>query len=319
MPKDNLPARRRTAAAVPALSTVDVLKAFLEGRNPRTLRAYDKDLRDFARFADQADARSAVEMLLNLPHGHANKTALAYRAHLVERGLSSATIARRLSALRSVVKLARTLGVVTWSLDVESPKVVPYRDTLGPGEAGWRDMLRDARCEARKGTAKGLRDLAIIRLCHDLLLRRGSVVNLDLADVNLEEGTVDVLGKGQTDARRMTLGTKTREALAEWIAARGTWPGPLFIRLDRAAAEPTRLTGTAVFLIVRDLGRRVGLPRPTRPHALRHQGITEVLEGGFTIPQAMKLSGHADPRTLMIYDDNRTNVAGDIAEYLSRH
>src|SRR4051812_13596281 len=68
---------------------VDVLAAFLAGRNPRTLRAYDRDLRDFALFVGQANARAAVELLLSLPHGHANATALGYRAHLVERELKA--------------------------------------------------------------------------------------------------------------------------------------------------------------------------------------------------------------------------------------
>src|SRR5947209_18006544 len=101
-------------APVPALGPVDLLAAFLAGRNPRTLRAYDRDLRDFARFLGAADARSGVALLLDLPHGTANAMALGYKAHLVDRGLKSATIARRLAALRSVVKMARTVGVVAW-------------------------------------------------------------------------------------------------------------------------------------------------------------------------------------------------------------
>jgi integrase/recombinase XerC len=275
MPKDNLPARRRAPAAVPAVQTVDVLNSFLEGRNPRTLLAYDKDLKNFALFVrmigpdGKPDARAAIELLLNpthnpgteTAHGKANAIALGYRAHLVESGLQSATIARRLSALRSIVKLARRLGRVAWALDVESPKVLEYRDTTGPGRAGWREMLREARVEAGKATAKGRRDLAIIRLLHDLALRRGELVALDLADVNLEEGTIEVIGKGQTDAVRMTLPGQTLEALTDWVAARGLWDGPLFVRLDRAAREPTRLSATAVFLVVRQLGRRVGLAR----------------------------------------------------------
>jgi site-specific recombinase XerC len=46
-------------------------------------------------------------------------------------------------------------------------------------------------------------------------------VSLDLADVELAEGTVDVVGKGRTDAIRLTLPDPTRDALADWIEARG--------------------------------------------------------------------------------------------------
>ncbi len=202
---------------------------------------------------------------MNLPHGQANATALAYKAHLVDRGLKSATIARRLAALRSVVKMARTVGRIAWALDVESPKTEPYRDTAGPGDAGWRALLSLAKHDVETGRSKAVRDLAIIRLLHDLGLRRGELVALDLADVDLEAGTVAVVGKGRTEALRSTLPDPTRDALAHWMATRGLDAGPLFIRLDRAADGPGRLTDTAVFLVVRDLGRKAGLSRPTRP------------------------------------------------------
>jgi integrase/recombinase XerC len=309
---------RDPPAPVPALGPVDVLAAFLAGRNPRTFRAYDKDLRDFARFLGQVEARSAVELLLNLPHGQANAAALAYKAHLVDRGLKAATIARRLAALRSVVKMARTVGRVSWTLDIESPKAEPYRDTAGPGDAGWRMMVSEAKRAAASGRPKAVRDLAIIRLLHDLGLRRGELVALDLADVELEPASVAVVGKGRTQTERLTLSDPTRDALAEWIGRRGEDPGPLFVRLDRAASGPDRLTDTAVFLIVRDLGRKAGLARPTRPHALRHEAITRALDKtNGDVRTVQRFSRHADPRTLLLYDDRRRDLAGDVARLVA--
>src|SRR4051794_116949 len=88
-----------------------LLRAFLSGRSPRTLRAYAADLADFARWAGALDATEAARLLLAAGPGGANLAALSYRAHLLERGLAPATVARRLAALRSLVKLARTLGL----------------------------------------------------------------------------------------------------------------------------------------------------------------------------------------------------------------
>ena len=120
-----------------AIANVDLLGAFLAGRRPTTLRAYRKDLADFADFLGLADAGAAVELLVAGGAGRANALALGYRAHLTDRGLAPATIARRLAALRSVVKLARTLGRVAWTIDIPSPRTQAYRDTRGPGlEAG---------------------------------------------------------------------------------------------------------------------------------------------------------------------------------------
>jgi integrase/recombinase XerC len=303
---------------VPALGAVDVMAAFLAGRNPRTLLAYDRDLHDFARFLAAPDARHAVERLLSLSHGQANATALGYKASLVDRGLKAATIARRLAALRSVVKMARTVGVVVWALDVESPKAEPYRDTAGPGADGWRAMLALANRSAEGGRPKAVRDLAIIRLLHDLGLRRGELAALDLADLDLDAGTVAVVGKGQTGSVRLTLPDPTRHALADWTATRGGEPGPLLVRLDRAAAGPDRLTDKAVFLVVRDLGRKAGLSRPTRPHALRHEAITRALDKtNGDVRTVQRFSRHADPRTLLLYDDRRRDLAGDVARMVA--
>jgi integrase/recombinase XerC len=112
------------------------VSAFLSGRNPTTLRAYDRDLEDFAGFLGAKSSPAAVVLLTAGSPGQANAVALAYRTHLAARGLKTATIGRRLAALRSVVKLARTLGMVTWSLEVPSPKLKPFRDTTAPGDAG---------------------------------------------------------------------------------------------------------------------------------------------------------------------------------------
>src|SRR5436190_18074487 len=83
--------------------------AFLAGRSPQTLRAYRADLADFARFAGGEGPEDAAGLLLARGQGGANELALAYKAHLQARGLAPASVNRRLAALRSLVKLARTL------------------------------------------------------------------------------------------------------------------------------------------------------------------------------------------------------------------
>src|SRR3954470_5821582 len=103
-----LPFRPLGQPAVPG--RLDLVGAFLAARKPTTVRAYAGDLRDFARFLEQPGPGEAVEVLLGLPHGQANAVALGYKADLMARGLAPATVGRRLAALRSLVKLARTLG-----------------------------------------------------------------------------------------------------------------------------------------------------------------------------------------------------------------
>lgn len=84
----------------------------------------------------------------------------------------------------------------------------------------------------RSDSPKGARDLALIRLLHDLALRRAEAVGLDLCDVDLGSGTVSVFGKCKTDKARLTLPRPTRAALAGWLAHRGEHSGPLFVPPD---------------------------------------------------------------------------------------
>src|SRR5262249_15112142 len=169
------------------------------------------------------------------------------------------TINRRLAALRSMVKLARSLGMIPWSLEVESVKSEPYRDTRGPGRDGFRRILDRL---VQRTDPKGIRDIALLRCLYDLALRRAEVVGLDLEDLDLAAGTLAVLGKGRTEKSPVTLPGPTKAALEAWLAIRGPTPGPLFRSLDRARKGNGRLTGGAVYLVVREVGRQAGLQTP---------------------------------------------------------
>jgi integrase/recombinase XerC len=210
--------------------------------------------------------------------------------------------------VRSLVKLARVTGLVPWSLEVEGVEARSYKDTRGPGAEGFRRLRERA---AGRTDAKGLRHRAIVTLLHDLALRRGDVVGLDLADYDRDAGTLAVLGKGRTAKERLTLPAPTREVVAAWLAVREPGDGPLFRSLDPARKGDGRLTGAAVYGIVRRLGEAVGLR--CRPHGLRHRGITAALDAGLDLRAVQRYSRHRDLRTLQLYDDNRQDLGGAVA------
>lgn len=309
-----LPELARVAAGV------DLYAAVLAGRNARTVRAYHADYQDFARFLGASTPEAALDALVALPSGSANAVALAYRASMTDRGLAAATISRRLAALRSAVRLAKTLGRVSWTLEVESPRSESFRDTSGPGDLGWRSVLERCKAAAAGGSPIAVRNLAIVRCLHDLGLRRGELAAVDLADVDLEAGTMSVTGKGRTEAVRLTLPEPVKKALSIWISIRSDEPGPLLYRLDRAARPGNRgrLTVNAIYNLVYALGLKSGLTRRLRPHGLRHQAITSVLDrSGGDIRAAARFSRHKDIRTLAIYDDNRKDLGGAMARLIS--
>lgn len=296
---------------IPATRAADLMAAFFGSLSPNTLQAYRRDLADFAAHLGEADAEAAARRLLSGGLGDANALALAYRSRMIEAGRSPSTVNRRLSAIRSVVALARTLGIVPWAIEVKNVRGDSYRDTRGPQAGGVEALLAAAK---RQIGAKALRDVAMIRLMYDLALRRAEVVTLDLADVDVAGRRLWVLGKGRREKMPLTLPDQTLAATVSWFSVRGGAPGPLFTNCDCSGkgSANRRLTGQGLWTIVKALGRAAGIE--ARPHGLRHAGITRGLDPtGGDVRSVQKFSRHASLQTLIRYDDNRSDMAGAVA------
>ncbi len=305
-----------TQDTTPVTSTDDLINAFLSGRSPRTVDAYRRDLQDFADFLGVHDTAEAARVFLSGGHGRANLTALNYVQALQDRGLQPTTINRRLAALRSLTEMGRTIGLISWKLEAKNLKTEPYRDTRGPGLEGFKRMLNITK---ERNDCKGARDFAILRLLFDLGLRRGEVVALDVADVDLAAHTIDVMGKGRSQKSTLTLSEPTSQALSSWFDIRGTEPGPLFTNCDRAQKGHGRLSGTSVYRLVRSLGEKIGVK--TRPHGIRHSAITTALQkaqaNGIDLEAVLDFSRHADVKTMMMYRDRERDIQGKLSELVA--
>jgi integrase/recombinase XerC len=294
----------------PSSAAARLLAAFLAGRKEETIKAYRADLEDFQAFVGASTLDQAAGLLMARGLGEANALALAYRTHLVERELAAITINRRLTALRSMIKLARTLGLIPRTLEIQGLKTEGYRDTRGPGRNGFRALLEVLN---GRSDAKTVRDRAILRCLFDLGLRRKEVITLDLEDFDRQAGTLAVLGKGRTAKNTLTLPPQTRQSLETWIDARGLEPGPLFLTMNRAnQGDGLRLTAAGLYGMVRELGRKAGLK--VWPHGIRHSAITEALDAtSGNIRAVQRFSRHKDVRVVERYDDNRQDLAGEVA------
>ena len=198
------------------------------------------------------------------------------------------------------------LGMISWSIEVESLPANAYRDTRGPGELAIQRMLEQLR-----ETPKGVRDAAIVRLLHDMALRRGEVCSLDRAHFDPDRHALFVLGKKRLERVWLTMPPATQRALEAWIEVRGDEPGPMFTALDNVNLGH-RLTGEGVRVTIRKLGMSVGVV--TRPHGLRHTAITGALDkSDGNMRKAQQFSRHKDVRTLGKYDDNRRDFGGEMA------
>ncbi len=284
-----------------------LIEAFLSGRNSLTIKAYRQDLESFSKFLKSHSAKDSVHSLLSLLPGDANALTLSYRSRMIEERLSPATINRRLASLRALVKLARTLGLITWKIEIQNIKSQSYRDLRGPEISKLKNVILEL---VQRNSPKTKRDLAIIRLLHDLGLRRGEVTSLDLAHIDLNLGTISILGKGKTERTNLTLPEETQWALRNWIEIRGNEPGALFINFDRAK-KGKRLTGSGLYA----LSKYYGLGRP---HGIRHLAITEALDKtGGDVRSVQRFSRHKNLAILNIYDDNRQDLGGSVAKIVA--
>lgn len=286
-------------------NTQSLINQFLSKKNQNTRRAYETDLVSFARFAGASSTVEAIDILCQAGAKRANWIFMQYRTSMEKENLSSATRNRRLSAIKSALKLARTVGIINWTLEITGEKVKRYRDTTGCGEEAYKKLLEIA----------GIRDKAILRLLHDLGLRRGELVALDLED--FKDGKLWILGKGRNEKEAFTLPGGTAKALNDWIAERGNFPGALFTS-ESNSSKGHRLTGEAIRLILKALAKKAGIEKEVRPHGIRHTAITTALEKtNGNIAAVAKFSRHLSLETVKVYDDNRQDTAGEIANLIS--
>lgn len=299
--KETLPAVIPAAPRLPAKRVIDARRIVddLLGRlAPRSQRAYKRDLQYFAEHLGlQDEAAMGNYLARNVGHGEAYTIIMEWRNSMVAKGLASATINRRLAAVRTFIKAANAADFLPWTVNVPGLKQEAKRDMRGPGEDGFKAML--AACISP-------RDRAILRLLYGSGLRRSEVVSIDIEDVDLAGGTVMVQGKGKREKASNPIRPHTRDAIVEWIKLRGEKPGPLFLN-----SSGTRLSDNALYQVVVDLGKKIGIV--VRPHGLRHSSVTMVADKkGVRVAQSF--ARHANIQTTMGYIDNRQNEAKEGAE-----
>ena len=290
----------------------ELLDSFLNARSGRTNKAYKQDLESFREWLNVDSIDDAAKILLSAGQGPANGLALKYQTHLRDKGLQPSTINRRLTALKSLVKQANTLGLVNWHLSVSSLKSESYRDTAGPGLSNFRRMLSITR--SRTDT-KGIRDTAIITLLYSLALRRSELVELELAHVDLESRRISIKGKGKTQRTKLTLPEPVVTSLEAWLNVRGTEEGPLFYSVDKGGRFQGRLKGNGLYRIIRRLGKDIGVE--TRPHGLRHTAITQCCQlaqaANLDLTSVLQFSRHSSLSVLQVYLDKEKDLQGQLA------
>lgn len=278
--------------------------------SPHTVRAYERELEGFAEYAmKQFGARMAPA---KIEHQHIR----AYLGELYGRGLSKASVARALAAIRSWFKWLARQGLVEQSpaalvATPKLPKHLPRVPTI-------EEMNRVVERADDEAAAWPERDRVIFELLYGCGIRNAELVGIDLKDIQWANEAILVRGKGRKQ-RYVPLGDAAAEALRGYLPSRE----------EKLAAQKTtealllnvrlrgngRLTTRSVGRIVKRIALAHGLPADVHPHTLRHAFGTHMLEEGADLRAIQELLGHQRLSTTQRYTQL---TVGQVAEVYDR-
>jgi integrase/recombinase XerC len=278
------------------------------GASTHTVRAYAREVRSFADYLTEmlgdGASVSAVE------HLHIR----AYLGVLYERGLTKASAARALAAVRSWFKWLAKEGKVAQNpaLLVSTPKLPKHLPRV-PSVEEVNRVLNSLEGEVKKKEGEAAawpeRDRVIFELLYGCGIRNSELVGLDMGSVKWRHDAVLVRGKGKKE-RLVPLGDEAAAALRSYLPLREAkllaagraglvQDGPLVMNLRMRG--DCRLTTRSVGRIVKAIALSRGLAADVHPHTLRHAFGTHMLEEGADLRAIQEMLGHERLSTTQRY------------------
>ena len=292
-------------------------QAYLNSLSPAGKRTQATALNNLAYIFSDGKSSDALTFPWHLLR-YENTSGLS--AHMMDIGYAKATVNKHLVALRRVLEEAFRLGLYTdyndyyraagvRSLRVES---LPRGRSLAMQEL---EQLVSACQSDHANPHLGVRDTAIIALMYACGLRRQETVDLNLADLDLENQKIRILGKGSKQ-RFVYLSQDALPAIEAWLHIRGRQLGPLFTRIGKAGkVSLKRLSAQAVYYILKTRQKEAGVASFS-PHDLRRTTITDMLEADIDVLTVSAIAGHVSADTTRRYDKRPEDTKRAAAEKL---
>ncbi len=256
-----------------------------------TIEAYRRDLRQYRRFLEDR----AVSTIENV----ATTDVSGYVEMLRADRAAPATVSRKVAAIRG---LHRFLVVEEYVVNDPTALVETPQRSRGLPKALSVHEVANLLAAANTGTPLGNRDVALLEFLYASGARVSEAIRLDQIDVDLDEATALVTGKGSKQ-RLVPLGTYAIEAMRQYYPIRRDFigeandPGAVFV-----SVRGKRLTRQAVWQIIKKAAVASGLdPHEVSPHVLRHSAATHMVEGGADLRSVQELLGHASISTTQVY------------------
>lgn len=264
--------------------------ALERGRSANTVAAYRRDLE---RWASRVGTR---------PVGGVSSADITdHLAKLRAEGLSSASITRALSSIRSFHRFLVAEGLA--ATDPTGSVLAPGRTQRLP-KALTIEQVTALLESTPVDSPTGIRDRALLELLYATGARVSEVVSLAVDDVRPDDmaDVITLTGKGNKQ-RIVPLGSFARDAIDAYLVrgrpallAKGRGTPSLFL-----GARGGPLTRQNAFLIIRAAAERAGITQTISPHTLRHSCATHLLRGGADIRVVQEMLGHASVATTQIY------------------
>jgi integrase/recombinase XerC len=292
------------------------------GAGEHTLRAYSREVRGFAEFLTEALGEGAG--MASVEHTQIR----VYMTTLMDRGLTKASVARALAAIRSWFKWAAKAGLVESNpaLLVSTPKLPKHLPRVPSMEEVNRvlDSLQQGPGARAQGSGRGVgddaeagswpeRERVIFELLYGCGIRNSELVGLDMDAIHWRDDAIRVFGKGKKE-RLVPLGDAAAEAVRAYLPQREVrleaaglgklvHDGPLLIRVrvGVGAKRAARLTTRSVGRIVKSIALSRGLAADVHPHTLRHAFGTHMLEEGADLRAIQEMLGHERLSTTQRY------------------
>jgi len=237
-----------------------------------------------------------------------------YMGYLMEQGVVKASIARKLSAIRSFYRYLMREGMITTNPieKASSPKLdkrLPSFLTL--------DEIKRLLEAADLSDPAGQRDRALLELLYASGLRVSELAQLNLEQVDLDTNEVRVWGKGSKE-RVVLMGKPAAEALNTYL----TQGRPKLLGKKKNSAfflnpDGGRLSERSIQRMLEKYAKLAGIGKRVHPHMLRHTFATHLLDGGADLRVVQELLGHTSLNTTQIYTHVTQSQARKV--YLSAH
>jgi integrase/recombinase XerC len=268
--------------------------------SPHTVRNYLSDLDQFHEYLSPKDAsgdRRDIDI-----HQIDHLTIREYMAELYKEKRKKTSIARKLATLRTFFKFLCRVQVLELNparlvssprLEKRLPKVISIDEVVQFIETPDTD------------TVLGTRDRSIIELLYATGCRVSEIAGMNLEDIDFKHATIRVRGKGRKE-RFVPFGSKSKEALTAYLAARGSLLTQAPEHKGDAKAvflnyQGTRLTTRSIGRLIEKYVKECALARNISPHSLRHSVATHLLSAGADLRAIQELLGHARLSTTQIY------------------